>query len=220
MACCALAVKYCLCHLWWYAAAGLRVAWRVRHLAQIERRCAAEHDRQRTSYNLHRTSRTKWLDDAEVPARLSERAAMVSELPMSNAERWQLAQYGENCEYKLHVDTVPEFNDLAPGGRFSTLLLYLDEPEEGGTTDFPDLGLRIKPETGTALYFRNVREPVSGPLLVGNARESRAHAGAPVLKGASGHRDALGPPRALPGRGVAAHAYLFKGDTGASMARG
>ena len=131
----------------------------------------------------HRTSRTKWLDDDEVPARLSERAAMVSELPMSNAERWQLAQYDENCEYKLHVDTVPEFNDLAPGGRFSTLLLYLDEPDEGGTTDFPDLGLRIKPETGTALYFRNVREPVSDPFAL-ETHESSAHAGAPVLKGA------------------------------------
>ena len=131
----------------------------------------------------HRTSRTKWLDDDEVPSRLSERAAMVSELPMSNAERWQLAQYGENCEYKLHVDTVPEFNDLAPGGRFSTLLLYLDEPEEGGTTDFPDLGLRIKPETGTALYFRNVREPVSDPFSL-ETHESSCHAGAPVLKGA------------------------------------
>jgi prolyl 4-hydroxylase len=131
----------------------------------------------------HRTSRTKWLDDDEVPARLSERAAMVSELPMSNAERWQLAQYGENCEYKLHVDTVPEFNDLAPGGRFSTLLLYLDEPEEGGSTDFPDLGLRIKPETGTALYFRNVREPVSDPFSL-ETHAASCHAGAPVLKGA------------------------------------
>ena len=108
---------------------------------------------------------------------------MISELPVSNAERWQLAQYGENCEYKLHVDTVPEFNDLAPGGRFSTLLLYLDEPDEGGSTDFPDLGLRIKPETGTALYFRNVREPVSDPFSL-ETHESSAHAGAPVLKGA------------------------------------
>ena len=112
---------------------------------------------------------------------------MVSELPMSNAERWQLAQYGENCEYKLHVDTVPEFNDLAPGGRFSTLLLYLDEPDEGGSTDFPDLGLRIRPETGTALYFRNVREPVSDPF--GLETQRRRAAGAPVLKGAK-HCDA------------------------------
>jgi len=131
----------------------------------------------------HRTSRTKWLDDDEVPARLSERAAVISELPPSNAERWQLAQYGENCEYKLHVDTVPEFNDLAPGGRFSTLLLYLDEPQEGGSTDFPDLGLRIKPETGTALYFRNVREPVSDPFGL-ETHESSCHAGAPVVRGA------------------------------------
>ena len=131
----------------------------------------------------HRTSRTKWLDDDEVPARLSQRAAVISELPPSNAERWQLAQYGENCEYKLHVDTVPEFNDLAPGGRFSTLLLYLDEPDEGGSTDFPDLGLRIKPETGTALYFRNVREPVSDPFGL-ETHESSCHAGAPVVRGA------------------------------------
>ena len=61
--------------------------------------------------------------------------------------------------------------------------MYLDEPEEGGTTDFPDLGLRIKPETGTALYFRNVREPVSDPFSL-ETHESSCHAGAPVLKGA------------------------------------
>ena len=131
----------------------------------------------------HRTSRTKWLDDDEVPTRLSERAAVISELPVSNAERWQLAQYGENCEYKLHVDTVPEFNDLAPGGRFSTLLLYLDEPDEGGSTDFPDLGLRIRPKTGTALYFRNVHDRCTDPFAL-ETHESSCHAGAPVLRGA------------------------------------
>ena len=112
---------------------------------------------------------------------------------LSNAERWQLAQYGENCEYKLHVDTVPEFNDLAPGGRFSTLLLYLDEPEEGGTTDFPDLGLRIRPETGTALYFRNVREPVSDPFGWKRTRVRR-RAGAPVSRARSTYRRAGSTP--------------------------
>lgn len=131
----------------------------------------------------HRTSRTKWLDDDAVPSSLSSRATAVAELPLINAERWQLASYGEACEYKLHVDTVPAFNDLAPGGRFSTLLLYLDEPEMGGTTDFPGLGLSVAPEKGTALYFRNVCEPCSDPFGL-ETHEQSAHAGAPVVRGA------------------------------------
>ena len=148
----------------------------------------------------HRTSRTKWLDDDEVPARLSERAAMVSELPMSNAERWQLAQYGENCEYKLHVDTVPEFNDLAPGGRF-LLYCYTSTNRRRGHDGLPRLGFTDTAGDGHGSVLSQRARAGLRPLCFGNARElvprGRARA-----QGREAHRDALGPPRALPGRGA------------------
>ena len=74
----------------------------------------------------------------------------MSELPEGHAEKWQLARYGVQAEYKPHTDTIPAFNDLQPGGRFSTLLLYLDGACEGGCTEFPDLGLQVRPEVGAS----------------------------------------------------------------------
>ena len=88
------------------------------------------------------------------------------------------------AEYREHLDTIPAFNELVPGGRFSTLILYLDDACEGGCTVFPELDLEVRPERGTALYFRNVR----GPLLAADAHAMEphpltVHAGAPVLAG-------------------------------------
>ena len=132
-----------------------------------------------TSY---RTSRTAWLDGAAVPPGVAARARAVHELPDAHAEKWQLARYGAGDEYRLHTDTVPAFNDLAPGGRFATLLLYLDDVERGGATAFPEIGVAVTPERGTAIYFRNVREPLAGVFAMDTHPGSR-HAGEPVDAG-------------------------------------
>ena len=39
------------------------------------------------------------------------------------------------------------------GNRVETVLMYLNTPEEGGETVFPDVGLSIPPKRGNALFF-------------------------------------------------------------------
>ncbi len=52
--------------------------------------------------------------------------------------------------------------------------MYLQEPEQGGATTFPDVGLEVAPVRGTGVFFSYDRpDPVTRTL----------HGGAPVLAG-------------------------------------
>ncbi|MGZ5781611.1 MAG: prolyl hydroxylase family protein, partial [Burkholderiaceae bacterium] len=65
---------------------------------------------------------------------------------------------------------------IARGQRVATLILYLNDVEEGGETEFPEIGLKIIPKAGNALYFAYMNSSSQpDPLTL--------HAGRPVLKG-------------------------------------
>ena len=61
------------------------------------------------------------------------------------------------------------------GQRVATLILYLNEPEEGGETIFPELNLKIRPVKGHAVYFSYFHRGQVDPKTL--------HGGAPVIKG-------------------------------------
>ena len=62
------------------------------------------------------------------------------------------------------------------GPRFTTFMLYLTSVEAGGHTIFPQAGISVKPQAGSALFWFNV-----GPR---NNYDSRiVHLGCPVLYG-------------------------------------
>lgn len=74
-------------------------------------------------------------------------------------------------------------DDEHQGARFSTLLLYLNEPEEGGETSFPRWSnaetfheLAVTPETGKAVLFYS-------QLPDGNMDDLSQHAAKPVIRG-------------------------------------
>lgn len=157
---------------------------RVRHRAdQIEswKRSVVYKDADQQLVSATRTSSTAWFDrDAETD--LTFRASMIAELGSGHAESWQLAKYAVGEEFTIHLDTQDSFNRLMPGGRISTLFLYLNDVEEGGRTIFPHLDIAISPKEGTALFFRNVRAPVvDGYDMSTDAR--LAHLAEPVLNG-------------------------------------
>ena len=55
-------------------------------------------------------------------------------------------------------------------------MVYLNQPESGGATDFPGLHLAVAPETGTLLTWNNMdREGRPNPATL--------HAGTPVETG-------------------------------------
>jgi len=51
---------------------------------------------------------------------------------------------------------------LSSGNRTHTFMIYLNEPEEGGETNFPELNQSIKPKKGMALVWENLNEDGSG----------------------------------------------------------
>ncbi|MCK9516241.1 MAG: 2OG-Fe(II) oxygenase [Ottowia sp.] len=119
-------------------------------------------------------------DETGLIRRLEQRFARLLDWPAENGENLQVLCYKPGAEYKAHHDyfepddlTTPEL--LAHGGqRVGTLLVYLNEPEQGGATQFPDVGLDVMPRRGHAVFFSYCRPHPSTRTL---------HAGLPVLAG-------------------------------------
>ena len=117
-----------------------------------------------------------------VVARLEARVAALTGLPIVNGEPLQLLHYPAGGEYEPHHDYFdPAFEgsavQLANGGqRVATVVMYLQEPEQGGDTYFPELELSVRPRRESAVYFEyaNARGGLDTRCL---------HAGMPVLRG-------------------------------------
>ena len=64
---------------------------------------------------------------------------------------------------------------VARGGqRVATIVMYLNSPEKGGGTTFPDVGVEVGPVKGNAVFFSYDRPHPSTKTL---------HGGAPVIAG-------------------------------------
>ena len=113
---------------------------------------------------------------------LDARIAALMGLPVSHGEPLQVLRYGEGGEYQPHFDYFPPDQPgaeavLAIGGqRVSTLVVYLAAPEEGGTTDFPEIDLQVVPKQGRAVYFEYANS-------AGQVDRLSLHAGEPVVRG-------------------------------------
>ena len=79
-----------------------------------------------------------------------------------------------NKEYILNKLENKEYNFIQ---RFLTAICYLNTPEEGGETSFPNLEKKIYPEIGKVLLFENTKSS----SLIPNPKSF--HSGDPVRKG-------------------------------------
>ena len=132
--------------------------------------------------NAARTSDGMFFGRAELPIcqRVEERIAALLNWPLINGEGLQVLHYRSGAEYKPHHDY---FDPAEPGmaavlrrggQRVGTLVMYLNTPQQGGATVFPDVDLEVAPIKGNAVFFSYDRpHPVTRSL----------HGGAPVLAG-------------------------------------
>ena len=111
---------------------------------------------------------------------LIEKICECNNLPFENAEDLQVVKYEKGNYYRehqdSHEDSDPHF--FASGGhRVLTALIYLNDDFEGGETDFPNLGLRVKPVKNRAVIFH--------PLDAKNKKchPKALHAGMDVISG-------------------------------------
>lgn len=131
-----------------------------------------------------RTSDGTFFDLGQDPviAALEERVAKVTGIPASHGEGLQILRYRDAQEYKPHFDFFepqsPEDSrkvEIA-GNRVGTMIFYLSDVDEGGSTYFPQLKLAIHPRKGSALWF--------GYMGADGVPDMRSeHAGLPVLNG-------------------------------------
>jgi prolyl 4-hydroxylase len=134
-----------------------------------------------------RTNTSHWLDKNSDPISLNlcKRIAKEIDCDWKHFENYQVIYYGENEEYKYHFDAYDKQNKEKykkycgeRGNRLKTVLVYLNDVEEGGGTGFKNIngGTEVKPIKGRMVVFENVNKK--------NIIYKRSlHAGLPIIKG-------------------------------------
>jgi prolyl 4-hydroxylase len=130
----------------------------------------------RTSYSCHLS---RWDNDvARIEARMSDTLGIQNDF----AETMQGQRYQVGQEFKAHHDffhpaqSYWEQEGPAGGQRSWTAMIFLNEPEEGGTTEFPNLGIGVRPQMGMMLIWNNM-------TLEGKPNYKSLHSGTPVIAG-------------------------------------
>jgi prolyl 4-hydroxylase len=132
--------------------------------------------------NAARTSDGMFFERGEVGLidKIERRIAALVRWPLENGEGLQVLRYRPGAEYKPHHDYFDPVHPgtariLERGGqRVGTVVMYLNTPEGGGATTFPDVGLAVAPVKGNAVFFSYDKAHVSTKTL---------HGGAPVTAG-------------------------------------
>ncbi|MEP6740650.1 MAG: 2OG-Fe(II) oxygenase [Caldimonas sp.] len=135
-----------------------------------------------SAVNEARTSEGMFFEPGEFPvcARFEARVAALLDWPLENGEGLQILRYGPGAEYKPHYDYFDPAEPGTPsilqrgGQRVGSLVCYLNTPEAGGATVFPDAGLEVAPVRGNAVFFSYDRPHPATRTL---------HGGAPVSAG-------------------------------------
>lgn len=136
---------------------------------------------QSIKYDEGRTSSTSILTDAD-PIVAAVNQKMYTELGIegqfSEPTQGQIYEVGQ--EFRHHQDAFGKDayhnHCLSSGQRTWTFMIYLNDVEEGGETDFPTIGKTFQPIKGTAVVWKNSDG-------TGTENSAALHAGLPVKKG-------------------------------------
>ena len=125
-----------------------------------------------------RTSRGTFLTDVkdEVVLRVEKRISTMIGIPVEHGEGLHILKYEPGQEYKEHFDYFASTSKAASNNRIATVVLYLNDVEEGGQTYFPKLNLSVFPKKGMAVYFEYFYNDQQ-------LNELTLHGGAPVVQG-------------------------------------
>ena len=128
-----------------------------------------------------RTSSTSNLYDEDlIVKKINKRISKELQMPLENGETMQGQLYEVGQEFRHHNDYF--IGDgytnhcLSSGQRVYTCMIYLNDVEEGGETDFSQIGRSFKPTKGMAIVWKNSNG-------IGTENPASLHAGTPVIKG-------------------------------------
>lgn len=123
------------------------------------------------------TSGQRWFNAALMSHLVHIETRLCSELRVdpTRLETWQAIRYSPGERFDLHHDAGLFGADPA-GERVLTVVLFLDMPQQGGTTYFPDLDLLVDAQPGRLLVWNNL-------LPDGSIDATKRHASTPVHHG-------------------------------------
>ena len=111
---------------------------------------------------------------------IEERISSAINWPVENGEGLQVLHYEKGQRYLPHNDyfdtslTGTQSLIARSGNRIATFLMYLATPDEGGSTSFPDAGIKVQSIKGNAVFFSYESMNSSSKTL---------HGGDPVISG-------------------------------------
>ena len=111
-----------------------------------------------------RTSKLYWAGRNEDPLfeKISKKVSDKLDIPQENQEKIQIIHYKPNGFYKKHYDSCDIKNDNCIeqheriGKRTITAFIYLNDIEKGGETSFNNIGVKVKPKKGMAVFWNNL----------------------------------------------------------------
>jgi prolyl 4-hydroxylase len=128
-----------------------------------------------------RTSSTATLSyEDPIVVNIDDRIAQELGVPKENSESFQGQLYEVGQQFKHHYDyfSGDSYNNhcLFSGQRTYTCMIYLNDVEEGGETDFLEINTTFSPKKGMAIIWKNSNG-------TGSENSASLHAGMPVIKG-------------------------------------
>lgn len=132
-----------------------------------------------------RTGQNCWIKHHATPiiSQLSRCISKLVDIPLEQAESFQLIHYDETQKYNPHYDAWESDSEkgkrcMKKGGqRLITCLMYLNDVEEGGGTCFPKLDMEVRAIRGRMLLFHNCFPGTN------QRHPDSLHGGLPVVKG-------------------------------------
>ena len=133
-----------------------------------------------------RTSEQAWVDTTDasvgdIVTKIRTRTAQMTGIFREDLfEQLQVARYEASQQYKPHFDACIEQCDRDKRERIprrATLLVYLTDDFEEGSTHFPAIDARVRPVRGDGVLFYNSDADTGGEI------PDSIHAGEPVRSG-------------------------------------
>jgi prolyl 4-hydroxylase len=137
-----------------------------------------------------RTNQSNWIKKERYPEmlKISQKIGDLMNCDYRYFEDFQVIHYNESEEYKYHYDAYDKrdkekYNRFCSerGNRIGTVLVYLNDVEEGGETGFDSIDkstepLLVEAKKGRLVLFKNINPD-------GSLNMKSRHAGLPIKKG-------------------------------------
>ncbi len=132
-----------------------------------------------TAFRTSRTCDLGTLDDPFLQE-IDGRICKMLGIDASYSEVLQGQHYATTQEFKPHTDyfEVHEYSQYAAqqGQRTYTFFIYLNAVAEGGETEFPQLGITLRPQPGLAVIWNNLHPD-------GSPNPATLHCAHPIVRG-------------------------------------